>query len=330
MGEGVLSRAAAPAVRRRGTHARRRRRAAAWWGLARGNRRGRRNPGLLYNAEAIRQSISGARPGPRGRFPTGSLRRQGQLLSCGAQGAPATLGAGCDIVSVGELRRALSAGFAPEHVVFSGVGKHRRRAGGGHAPRGSARSTSNRLEELDVLASHRAARVGEPGAGRHPGQSRRDRRHPSLHPEPAMAAAKFGIPADQVLEAARRIAAASASSTWSASPCTWEVRCSIRRPSCRAASSWPSSSARFEAQGIDSLRVDRPRRRARASGTMTERPSTPTRPGGRDRAGLGAARTRRSTSSRAAIWWAAPACSSPRCCTGSTPAARTSSWSTPA
>ncbi|HXI33593.1 MAG TPA: hypothetical protein VNH63_05875, partial [Gemmatimonadales bacterium] len=34
-----------------------------------------------------------------------------------------TLGAGADIVSVGELRRALLAGFPPETILFSGVGK---------------------------------------------------------------------------------------------------------------------------------------------------------------------------------------------------------------
>src|SRR5690606_18011782 len=35
----------------------------------------------------------------------------------------ARLGAGADVVSEGELRRALAAGIAPERIVFSGVGK---------------------------------------------------------------------------------------------------------------------------------------------------------------------------------------------------------------
>ena len=35
----------------------------------------------------------------------------------------ARLGAGADVVSGGELRRALAAGVAPEKIVFSGVGK---------------------------------------------------------------------------------------------------------------------------------------------------------------------------------------------------------------
>lgn len=37
----------------------------------------------------------------------------------------ATLGAGADVVSEGELRRALAAGIPPERIVFSGVGKTR-------------------------------------------------------------------------------------------------------------------------------------------------------------------------------------------------------------
>jgi len=35
----------------------------------------------------------------------------------------ARLGAGADVVSGGELRRALAAGFAPERIIFSGIGK---------------------------------------------------------------------------------------------------------------------------------------------------------------------------------------------------------------
>src|ERR1700722_14935883 len=37
----------------------------------------------------------------------------------------AGLGAGADVVSEGELRRALAAGFPPQRIVFSGVGKTR-------------------------------------------------------------------------------------------------------------------------------------------------------------------------------------------------------------
>src|SRR5438067_5623732 len=37
----------------------------------------------------------------------------------------ASLGAGADVVSEGELRRALAAGIPPERIIFSGVGKTR-------------------------------------------------------------------------------------------------------------------------------------------------------------------------------------------------------------
>src|SRR5204863_6273220 len=37
----------------------------------------------------------------------------------------ASLGAGADVVSEGELRRALAAGVPPERIIFSGVGKTR-------------------------------------------------------------------------------------------------------------------------------------------------------------------------------------------------------------
>ncbi|MEC8530783.1 MAG: diaminopimelate decarboxylase, partial [Pseudomonadota bacterium] len=37
----------------------------------------------------------------------------------------ANLGAGADVVSEGELRRALAAGISPDKIVFSGVGKSR-------------------------------------------------------------------------------------------------------------------------------------------------------------------------------------------------------------
>ena len=40
----------------------------------------------------------------------------------------ARLGAGADVVSEGELRRARAAGIAPDKIIFSGIGKTARRA----------------------------------------------------------------------------------------------------------------------------------------------------------------------------------------------------------
>ena len=37
----------------------------------------------------------------------------------------ASQGCGADIVSIGEMLRALKAGFSPDHIIYSGVGKRR-------------------------------------------------------------------------------------------------------------------------------------------------------------------------------------------------------------
>ena len=115
------------------------------------------------------------------------------------------LGAGCDIVSTGELTRALLAGFAPERIVFSGVGKtveelsEARRAGIGQI-------NIESLEELDALgamADDGSTAPLQVGIRVNPDVTVDT--HPYI--TTGTAAAKFGIPADQVVETARRIAA---------------------------------------------------------------------------------------------------------------------------
>ncbi len=114
------------------------------------------------------------------------------------------LGAGADIVSAGELKRALAAGFDREGIVFSGVGKTRpelaeaMRVGVGFLNIESA-------SELDaVIAAARDARtrasVGirvnpDVGADTHP------------YTKTGEKTAKFGVPFDEVVSLARRIAA---------------------------------------------------------------------------------------------------------------------------
>ncbi len=115
------------------------------------------------------------------------------------------LGTGCDIVSVGELRRALAAGFAPERLVFSGVGKRTDELAQACAV-GIGQINLESLEELEALGALARATSG-------PRVRVAIRVNPDVtvetHPytRTAMAAAKFGVPADQVLEAARRVAA---------------------------------------------------------------------------------------------------------------------------
>jgi diaminopimelate decarboxylase len=114
------------------------------------------------------------------------------------------LGAGADIVSVGELRRALAAKFEPDGIVFSGVGKTAAeieeaiRTNVGFI---NIESTS----ELDVLIAvakdvKLTARVGirvnpDVATDTH------------LYMKTGEKTAKFGVPFDEVVTVARRIAA---------------------------------------------------------------------------------------------------------------------------
>ncbi len=89
------------------------------------------------------------------------------------------LGARADANSGGEIEVALRAGFSPRDIVFTGVGKTRRRAGarGDARPRGHQRRVARRGR------SHRGrrARARPAGARRHAHQPGRGRRQPSAH-----------------------------------------------------------------------------------------------------------------------------------------------------
>jgi diaminopimelate decarboxylase len=113
------------------------------------------------------------------------------------------LGAGCDIVSAGELARALAAGFNPAYLVFSGVGKTRDELRQACEARIGQINVES-LEELDALMQI-AARLPEPvRTGIRINPSVTVDTHPFI--STGTAAAKFGIPADQALMTARRIA----------------------------------------------------------------------------------------------------------------------------
>jgi diaminopimelate decarboxylase len=114
------------------------------------------------------------------------------------------LGAGCDIVSVGELRRALAAGFPPERIVFSGVGKRADELAEACAAR-IGQINIESLEELDALAAVAARQDGKVQVGIRVNPDVTADTHP--YTRTGMAAAKFGIPADQVVETARRVRA---------------------------------------------------------------------------------------------------------------------------
>lgn len=113
------------------------------------------------------------------------------------------LGAGADIVSAGELGRALAAGFSAERIVFSGVGKSAEElrvaveAGIGHINVESAEE----LELLGVVAAECRRRVS---VGIRVNPDVTTETHPYI--STSKSGIKFGIPTDQVLPAARFIA----------------------------------------------------------------------------------------------------------------------------
>jgi diaminopimelate decarboxylase len=155
-------------------------------------------PAYVYNAEAIRTRY----------------RELDQALAavphriCFAVKANSTLavlrvlrdlGAGADIVSGGEMARALAAGFAPERIVFSGVGKSSAelqqaiRAGLGHI------NVESR-EELELLAKLAGAEGRRAHVGIRVNPDVTTETHPYI--STGKSGIKFGIPVDQVVSAA--------------------------------------------------------------------------------------------------------------------------------
>lgn len=116
------------------------------------------------------------------------------------------LGAGADIVSAGELHRVVTAGFDPQTVVFSGVGKTATEIEAAIAA-GIGYLNIESAGELDVVEAV-ADRLGR-------GVRLGIRVNPDVatetHPYTATGArtAKFGVPFDDVVNVARRIAASA-------------------------------------------------------------------------------------------------------------------------
>jgi diaminopimelate decarboxylase len=109
------------------------------------------------------------------------------------------LGAGADIVSVGELKRVLAAGFSPERIVFSGVGKTEDelltavRARIGHL------NVESR-EELELLARIADDERATVRVGIRVNPDVTTDTHPYI--STGKSGIKFGVPTDQVLPAA--------------------------------------------------------------------------------------------------------------------------------
>jgi diaminopimelate decarboxylase len=161
-------------------------------------------PAYVYSANLIRaqyHALDDALQGIRHRICY-SVKANGNL---GVLRVLKQLGAGADIVSVGELRRVLAAGFDPDGIVFSGVGKtppeieEAIRAGVGFI---NVESTS----ELDVLFAV-AKGIKQPakvGIRVNPDVATET---PHPYTRTGEKTTKFGVPFDEVVMVARRIAA---------------------------------------------------------------------------------------------------------------------------
>ncbi|HEX9895263.1 MAG TPA: alanine racemase, partial [Gemmatimonadales bacterium] len=160
-------------------------------------------PAFVYNAEAIRAKF-GALELVLGALPHRvhyAVKANGNLAVLRVL---QQLGAGCDIVSAGELARALAAGFDPEMIVFSGVGKTRDELALA-CRTGIGQINIESLEELAALESLAAPLERPVRTGIRINPSVTVDTHPFI--STGTAAAKFGIPADLAVTTALRIAA---------------------------------------------------------------------------------------------------------------------------
>ena len=158
-------------------------------------------PAYVYNAEIIRQRYRALDQAFAG-IPHSICYAIKANSNLAVLRVLRDLGAGADIVSGGEMRRALAAGFPPERIVFSGVGKTPAElhaaveAGIGHVHLESVEEMS----ELGEIAGRhsRRMRVGirvNPDVTAHT--------HPFI--STGQGGIKFGVPFDQVLELAQAI-----------------------------------------------------------------------------------------------------------------------------
>jgi diaminopimelate decarboxylase len=158
-------------------------------------------PAFVYNAEAIRsryRSLDAALDSVPHRICYAVKANSNLAVLRILQ----ELGAGADIVSAGELARALAVGFRPEQIVFSGVGKtddelHAAvKAGIGHLNVESREE----LELLGRIAEGSKAPV-QVGIRVNPGVTTDT--HPYI--STGKSGIKFGLPTDQVVPAAEYI-----------------------------------------------------------------------------------------------------------------------------
>ncbi len=155
-------------------------------------------PAFVYNAEAIRdryRSLDAAlKPVPHRICFAVKANSNLAVLRILRE-----LGAGADIVSAGEMARALAAGFDPQHIVFSGVGKTADelrtaiRAGVGHL-------NVESVEELELIGNLAEAERTPVKVGIRVNPDVTADTHPYI--STGKSGIKFGVPTDQVIPAA--------------------------------------------------------------------------------------------------------------------------------
>jgi diaminopimelate decarboxylase len=112
------------------------------------------------------------------------------------------LGAGADIVSAGEMRRALAAGFSPDRIVFSGVGKTADELVGA-VRTGIGHLNVESREELELISGIAAAEQKRVQIGIRVNPDVTTDTHPYI--STGKSGIKFGVPTDQVVPAAEYV-----------------------------------------------------------------------------------------------------------------------------
>jgi diaminopimelate decarboxylase len=155
----------------------------------------------VYNAEAIRSRYRSLRRA-LGSLPHRICFAVKANSNLAVLAILRELGAGADIVSSGEMARALAAGFTPEQIVFSGVGKTADelgsavRAGVGHL------NVESR-EELELVGRIAEAQAAHVRVGIRVNPDVTTDTHPYI--STGKSGIKFGVPTDQVVPAAEYV-----------------------------------------------------------------------------------------------------------------------------
>jgi diaminopimelate decarboxylase len=159
-------------------------------------------PVFVYSAEAIREQY-GALEAALADIPHRIHYSVKANSSLAILDVVRNLGAGADIVSGGELARALRAGFVASDLVFSGVGKRAEELAAAVAA-GVGLINLESHAELEVLASAipRGARPVAVGIRVNPDVTTET--HP--YTQTGKSGMKFGVPLDQVVELAQHVA----------------------------------------------------------------------------------------------------------------------------